>query len=487
LISADDLDSVRQAGTNINNVGGDVQNQKPKTVYVFLRVRIREGSSRRENFKVGRITVMPDDDAVWQNEFSTNRPSWLQMFRDFPDVGSERDGEEARGSIVVTDDDSWIEEHISRLVGVFYFLGLRTNDWRVPSEALSYVGFKLTSSPSNMVELVTKSGRFIERCDSIRFPPPLALRTVGSMFNLSMEKATHQTLCDRFFKNPFDNLAVACFHLYRTQWGDFLHSPHEQDFAAYCACLEAVLDVKDDYPRNVYKSLRSRYDDYPGLDEWVRGLYSERSVFNHGATIPLDPKSADPRMQAWIKFRERRGNWWVIRELCRDVIHRTLEPYKNSIERKFLSGINPADRYLRQLLLSKEAWSEVASRFTVKGAIDKLKAITEDDKDSWIELALEFEASHDWRFVPRPINEHRLICVLRTATAGIGMRAQSRGDLAADAIWSALYTAATSGKGEDIRDWFFERKRNGDGQGVPQTVDRAVLAIAVQVAQYFEN
>ena len=463
-----------------------MQNLKPRTVYVFPRVRIREGSSRKDHFKVGPITVLPDEDAVWQNEFLTNRPSWLQMFRDFPDVGSEREGDEARGSIVVADDDSWIEEHISRVVGIFNFLGLPTNDWRVPSEALSYFGFKLTNSPSNMVELVTKSGRFIEHDDSIRFSPPLALRVAGKAFNLGMEKASHQQLFDRFFKNPFDNLAVACFHLYRTQWGDFLHSPYEQDFAAYCACLEAALKIERDYPENLYLALRDRYSDYAGLERWVHGLYSERSVFNHGATVPLDPKSTDQRMRDWIFFRSKRGNWHIAREICRDVIHRTLDPYKSSLERQMWRQFDRADTQLRQMLLSQDAWSEVAGRLTVKGAIDKLKATTEDEKDFWIELALEFERSHDWRFVPLPINEHRLICVLRTAAAGMGLRATDRDDHPAVAIWSALYAAATSGRAEDIRDWFFTRKRNGDGQGVPETLDSAVLGIAVQVAQYFE-
>ena len=478
---------VQGAGTTVSIGRGDVQNMKRRTVYVFPRVRIREGASRNEHFTIGPITVLPDVDATWQNQFSTNRPSWLQMFRDFPYVGSDREGDEARGSIVVADEDSWIEQHISRLVGVFYFLGLSTNDWRVPSEALSYFGFMLNNSPSNMVELVSKSGRFIEHNDSIRFPPPLALRGVGSTFSLGLEKAPNQTLCDQFFKNPFDNLAVACFHLYRTQWGDFLQSPREQDFAAYCACLEAALKIERDYPANLYLALRDRYSDYAGLERWVHGLYSERSVFNHGAATLLDPKSTDQRMRDWIFFRSKRGNWSVAREICRNVIHRTLDPYKSSLERQMWRQFDRADTQLRQMLLSQDAWSEVARRFTGTGAVDHLNATTEADRDFWIGLALAFEQNHDWRFVPMPINEPRLIRVLRTAAAGMGIRAQARGDQRAVEIWSALYTAATSGKCEEIRDWYFDRKRHGDGQGVPETVDSAVLAISVQLAQYFEE
>lgn len=489
---------VQGAGTTVSIGRADVQNMKRRTVYVFPRVRIREGASRHEHFTIGPITVLPDIDATWQNQFSTNRPSWLQMFRDFPDVGSDREGDEARGSIVVANEDSWIEQHISRLVGVFYFLGLSANDWRVPSEALSYFGFMLTNSPSNMVELVSKSGRFIEHNDSIRFPPPLALRGVGRTFSLGLEKAPNKTLCDQFCKNPFDNLAVACFHLYRTQWGDCLHSPHEQDFAAYCACLEAALKIERDYPANLYLALRDRYSDYSGLERWVHGLYSERSVFNHGATVPLDPKSTDQRMRDWILFRSKRGNWSVAREICRDVIHRTLDPYKSSLERQTWRRFDRADTQLRQMLLSEGTWSNIAKVFTEKGAIANLRSIEEENRDVWIQLALQAEADLDWRFVPRPINEHRLICVLRTASAGMGIRARGRGNWQEERIWSALYAVTTPQEDEEprdalqraiegIRSWVISRKRDGAGQSVPEDVDSAVLSIVVQIAQYFEN
>jgi len=430
--------------------------------------------------------VFPDEEDAWREQLGHERPAWLQMFRDFPHDPRETPPC-AHGSVIVSEDGDWLSQNVDRLIGVLYFMGLHSNHWHVPSDALVHFGFKVASGDGQMVELATKSRPMIEHHDSIQLLPPLELRAVGRCFSLSLHETLNQNLSARFFTNPEDGLVVACYHLFRTQWGNFQQTPLAQDFAAYCACLEAAMQVQEKYPYNIYRGLATRFEDYPGLEQWVKGLYAERSVFNHGISDPNADSSTDDRVLALLRFRDQPGNWHVLREVCRDVIHRELEPFASDIEKQFMRSVRVADKELRQLLLSQSVWRTVSRRLSAKGAVNALQNAAGDAEESWSTLALQFNDEHDWRFVPRLESSRRLYCCLRTLGAGAGLRARSNGDTTADRIWSALYTAAEAGDDAAIRSWSIERKREGAATNMGLVFNDACLMIAGQIAEYFER
>jgi hypothetical protein len=75
---------------------------------------------------------------------------------------------------------------------------------------------------------------------------------------------------------------------------------------------------------------------FPDIERWVKGLYSEHSVFNYGATVEEADAQKDDRAKALFEFRSRRLNWDVLRHLCLDVIRDQLRETagKNHKERK---------------------------------------------------------------------------------------------------------------------------------------------------------
>lgn len=455
-----------------------------RTVYVFPRVRFREGNSRNERFSIGRIQVRPDENETWLTEFSRERPAWLRIFKRFATRTNQGNPEPAMGSILFADDDSWLEEHISRIVGVVSFLEGNVNNWRVPSEALVHVGFKLTDSQSDAVELVTKTHCLIEHADSVQLHPPLELRGVGSPFCLSLEKPAHQELVRRLDNNPFDHLVVACYHLYRTQWANFVHSPYEQDFAAFCASLEAAMNVRGQYTENITAGIIERYGDYPDLRDWVVGLYAERSVFNHGLNESVNPQSADYRIRALYHFRKRPQNWIVLREICSDIILRTLEPYESPTLKHWMQGFNRGDTMLRQLMLSDEVWSSLARRFLQSKAIEKICSLSDSERDDWINLAKRFRECHDWRYVTPPVETTRVLRVLGIVAAAAGMRAQQQGNTHRDSVCLPLLNAAKAGQLSVIRAWYGDRLQEGLHSLRIETVDDALFVIAIQLASY---
>lgn len=461
------------------------ETENGQNILLFPRVRFWEGRSRLEDFAIGPLRVLPDSDEVWQREFGQARPDSLKVYRDFPDLPDSAEGPEARGSIVTFEDNRhW--KHVHRLVGVLYYLGLHTNNWLVPSESLNHLAFILHGPGEDIVPLPTKTVINYEDHDSIRLLPPLELRGIDKTFILSLELDAHQLLMKKFFDNPEDRLVTACYHLYRTQWGNFIYSPWEQDCAAYCACLEAAFAVNEGgYINQIHNGLLDRFGEYPGLLDWVTGLYAERAVFNHGLSEGIDESSTDSRVQALLKFRKHPQNWTLLREVCRDVIDRELDPIPNNAASFLLVNDREAAILLRHLMSSDSVWSEVKRYFKKKGRIETLRTMTDDKAGEIVTLACQFKDGHSWKMMATAVDNVQVFKLLKVAAAAMGPRALDKGDEDSDAIWNELYQATCDEQPMQVHAWFIARNRQGMDNSLPRNVNDAVLTIAVHAAEYF--
>jgi hypothetical protein len=121
-----------------------------------------------------------------------------------------------------------------------------------------------------------------------------------------------------------DRLIIARYHFFRAQFANSFPSPPEQDYAAYCACLEAVLEVDKSTDQMLGKALRERLAELflglTGFDEWAKGLYDARSFFNHGLSPPATAEGREQRKEL-IAFRERPHNGELLRRICLGAIH----------------------------------------------------------------------------------------------------------------------------------------------------------------------
>ena len=76
--------------------------------------------------------------------------------------------------------------------------------------------------------------------------PPLELRGALTPYQVDIHEPRNKALIQRFEANPNDRLVTAARHLFRTQFADVFSSPWDQDYASYCTCLEAALNIGEE-------------------------------------------------------------------------------------------------------------------------------------------------------------------------------------------------------------------------------------------------
>ena len=109
-----------------------------KLIYVMPRVRVAPRLYRQIELVLGKATFLPDEDATWTNRIQKPRPLCLDTFRQFPYDDNASDLPVSRGTILISDDESWLRENVSYVVAVAYVLGAQENFWQPPSEAFQY-------------------------------------------------------------------------------------------------------------------------------------------------------------------------------------------------------------------------------------------------------------------------------------------------------------------------------------------------------------
>lgn len=267
--------------------------------------------------------------------------------------------------------------------------------------------------------LVTKFGDKIESASSLKLFPPLelrgiqreylieisdeadleAMREVMQVFNCppSVKSLNHE-LVRRFDGAPDDRVVMACYHLFRSQFANEFMSPVRQDYSAYYASLEAALNV-DGTQRGVGAEITNRlvklYPDLPEseLRAWAKGLYTQRSIFVHGASE--QPKEDDK--QAVAAFHKCRHNCEMLRWLCADLIYDSLRMSlgRRASERARLEG-EPYS-WLCKIFDSDRKWGKLARHFTQSESVDKVLGYSGADADRFAQDCRSFVDRHDWR------------------------------------------------------------------------------------------
>ena len=380
-----------------------------KQIYVLPWLRITTTQYGNDPLVISNATFYSDSPEVWQETLQLPRPVWLDIFRDFHVLDHEQEPKPARGTIIVSDDDDWLREHISRLIGVLYVIGEDCRRWQIPSDAFNYRGFFASNETKPMVTFHSKTSSKTEDLSSLQLTPGLELRGVNPNFRADLTVPENQKLIELFEANPRDRLAVASYHLFRTQFEDPVVAPSEQDIAGYCACLEAAFDIRrPKYSKKLSDRLAENYGEPKEFRRWIKGFYAERSVFNHGATSVEAEGDGD---RILTEFRNRRLSWDMLRRICLDVIQDQLKRKIAEDEHVLSRLMNPTKQMLYTVFKSEKIWTEIATIYTQTKAVDRIKTLRGSDKADFESACYEFVSVHSWKAI-NEVDKSKLLKVL---------------------------------------------------------------------------
>lgn len=476
---------MQNAAPNEMAVPAEAQAAVPeKLIYVLPRIRLSGSGFQQKIFCISKATFLPDEPKSWDEQIQCPRPEWLDIFRQFPYPSAEDTPEPARGTLIFSDDNEWLGKHISKLIGVAYFLGLDESRWEIPADAFQYSFFPLRAAGNNLVTLNTKTRSLTENLGSIQLLPPLELRAAPDSMRLNLEDAKHVELIRRFTSNPYDRLAVACYHLFRSQFDNPVMAPVEQDFAAYCACLEAALDVTGpDYSKELCDKLTGIYGKHSAMEVWMKGLYSERSVFNHGIAAEPTLTSPDPRLRALAEFRQIPHNRKVLRRLCLDVIKEQIQESLESAKRELSRLLSSTRKMLERFFFSDEVWGEVVKVSTQSKSVDTIRSYAGGDKDEFIELCCRFLNDHKWQDMKGNVEQKKIYAVLKTMAALFGEEGKTANNQEDIASAGTLYKAADGEDNEAVSAW--ARNHTHWVNLPPQGVGSVAKAVSAHTAMFF--
>lgn len=210
-------------------------------------IRFARRKYREQNVQLGPVTIWPDAQEAW-HRLAVPRPSWLNIYRQFPKAGEDTIGEPCVGSVVVANDGGWLAQYHKRLVAILYFVGDQacyegTPRNGRPAECFYARMLKVEGAAHSLVQLWTKHGALVEDERALKMTPPLAVRGQSEPYFLGLDRAEHNALVALLFKKPEHRLITACLHYFLAQTGEPLVVSFEQDYANYCACLEAAFDL----------------------------------------------------------------------------------------------------------------------------------------------------------------------------------------------------------------------------------------------------
>jgi|GEM_PF-1315181 len=455
-----------------------------KLIYVLPRIRLTGTAFGQDFFSVSKAHFHPDKEKTWNEVIKLPRPEWLDIYREFPELDEVAEAQPARGTLVFSDDEHWLKLHIGRLLAIVYLMGSRK--WQTHADAFRYTSFLATEHPQDMVELFTKSGRKIENLRSLQLLPPLELRGANSNFQVALTDERNAELMKRFDQNPYDRLGAACYHLFRSQIDDPFFAPRQQDAAAFCACLEAAFDVQGPgYKEKLIDALQSLYGQHPKFARWIKGLYSERSVFNHGVAIDPDHESENDNEVAQAEYRDRHLSWDVLRHLCFDVIHEQLQDSIEATQRVLARLMSPMRTMLRQFFYSDEAWNEIAKPLTATQSTTTILNLKDDALGDFIELCCEFLNAHRWEAMNRDVEHDQVFKALKTLGAVIHELGKQQGKKADTDAGEALYDVADAGNIDAIKAWH-RRHAPHYSNLPPDDLGNTVKSVAIRTVTFFK-
>lgn len=465
-----------------------------RRVFVLPYLRLSSGKYGVREVRVGPAEFWPDDEKTWNDVAKAPRPPWLDIYREFPS-GEGKEAPPARGTILIAEDGHWLKEpgHVDNAVAALYALGQPEDQWQTPAEAFFYIDFQVKDSYSDLVSIPTKTHLHLETAESLRLMPPLELRGPNRPYRVLANSAEDAELLRRFAENPDDRLVVGCYHLFRAQFANRFSLPLRQDYAAYCACLEALFEIdgtQQEIAQTMTREMQAIYPDVPGLDRWVKGLYCERSVFNHGASDKVRPPGWEDWFKARDEFRARGAgnNLALLKRVCLDVLHDSLREAAKvrEVERELslVRMMSPTQTLVRGFFTSGAMWTELNEHFAQNKAGKAILAYSGEKLDDFIEQCAGFLSNHRWRYMAELPARARLINALQTCAIAIVNHPESDEDDKADA--KSLGEATDAGN-DDISVWSAVHRHWEENQSSADSGLACLKAVAAHIASLFES
>lgn len=462
-----------------------------KLVYVIPRVQIVGTGLRQTELRLGKATVLPDTDATWQSRIAKPRPPCLNVYREFPRGVDDADPAVVRGTILTSDDEGWLRENVAYVVSVAYVLGVQDNWWGHPAEAFQYADLSVSDTPHDLVQFHTKTGSLIEDVGDFQLLPPLELRGVRDQFRIDTRSEQFSELSKRLERSLPDRLIVGCYHLFRTQFANGFLASARQDYAAYCACLEAAFDTpkSQDGGATLAEFVERFYMGYSGLQDFIRGLYEERSVFNHG----VSESGLEPHRQRLLQeFRGLPFRWDLLRHICVDVLVEKVREAAGQPRGDIGTFFSKTFKQIETCLSSKDAWESLCRELTKKGSVKALLGLQQAGADAeqddarlsaFIALCCRFLLVHQWS--RKDVGtEAQKVCASLKCLAEI-IHATS-GEEAVKAAATELHEAAKAGDRERLGTWAAKHAAWTMLRGYESLCD-AAQAVAAHIARLFDR
>jgi hypothetical protein len=453
-----------------------------KLVFVLPRLRIGSRQYNEDAVSLGKAVFLPDEDRTWNDHVKRPRPLCLDVFRQFPANGEDADV--SRGTVVISEDPSWLRDNIPYIVAVAYVLGVRDNCWRPPAEAFQYYDLLVSEQTHDLAQFNTKTHRPIENVKTFHLLPPLELRCSQDTFVLDTTAPEFGELSNRLEAAQPDRLSVACYHLFRTQYDNGFIAPAKQDFAAYCASLEAAFDTPKSSDGG--KTLAQRVKDFyerPELWDFTRGLYEERSIFNHGVSESNLPPH---RVKLLDAFRNTRFNWDLLRHICCDVIIEQARTAAGVPRGGIGTVFSPVFEQLEKTFDSKEAWGELANRLTGTGSVKSLLETNKKEPKKltgFLGLVHRFLLIHEWSPGDLALEANKACASLRCLAELIFATTD---DEEVKTSVEALHKSSISKNHPSIGEWAAEHLAWATDTRCERLLDSACAASA-HIAQLFTN
>jgi hypothetical protein len=479
-----------------------------------------EPSRHYPSIPVARATIWPDTNDNWLSVIGTARPSWLDIYRDFPPSNKNTVGPPRRGTLIVSTDEEWLRNNSRRLVSTLYFLGDLTvfagqlHSGR-PSELFYFLSLDI-EGVHPMVRLLGKHGWHVEDENHLKLTPPYPLRGDHRPYELDIARAEHTALIRLLADNPEHRLVTACVHYFLAQTGDPMVAWFEQDYANYCASLEAALDVvqggrtpsdlhrscwlvrllrclgllrRDQVhggiPEQLIQQIGEIYQ-IDGLNDYIRGLYSCRSIHDHGLSDFDEQEIRQQRHQAYLAFLRRRGNYVICRAMCRDIILRRLQDQAQpplTEAQKLITYQEAADSLIHAALHSDEIWAAIRSRTQETGSAARIAGLAGDDLEKFRSEVDNLLDRFEWEFMQAPPSIPQMLTILHVY---LDAHQRSAGSAAAaDRMLGGLRQAFQSAQNPEREIALWALDESPDIESIDPTLTDLIALVARKVATFF--
>lgn len=374
-----------------------------KPLYWMPYFSFSTGQYGVDSLTIGQARILPDTEETWENEVRFPRHPWCEVYHDWPPLSDDnQEGEKLRGTVILAEDFEWLSENIHLIVAILFFMARRGGNRGVPGERFRYIEMKAKGQYSELVTYFTKTARLMEDPAKFDLHPSVELRGSLSQVGIALTDKTNQHLLHIFSENEKDRLITACHHYFRTQLSDYFAAPLVQDYATYCACLEAILDL-DSRTRDIKNAMADAiaecYGEKEKLRKFIYGLYASRSVYVHGLRIGEEETGRNVGLYDY--FHSRPFKYSLLKSICWDLLCLKIEEAR--LTSCLFVELYESPKLIDKVFTSSENWQKMKRLLTQNKAGDVIKERMEKDRDNLMsELELLRQAlpdRFDWQCV----------------------------------------------------------------------------------------